>query len=306
MEKSGLRSLDHHELQRVALLYRQTAADLSALRQDPSGGSYARYLSELLSRAHNSIYGSTRSETSALPRFFLLTFPAVFRRNLNFTVAALALFMLAAVVGTLLTLYDPDFSAEVLGPQMIRTIEHHEMWTHSVVALAPVASSSIMTNNISVAIMMFSSGILAGAGTIVLTLFNGLLLGVVGTACWNNDMSLQLWSFVAPHGVLELPAIFIAAGAGLRLGYGLLFPGYLPRRQSIVKGGKEAVQLLLGVVPILVIAGVIEGFISPSDLPITLKFGFAAAVAALFVLYLFVPIKGEKKVEAAASVSSAI
>src|SRR4051812_7706556 len=220
VEKSGLRSLDHRELQRVALLYRQTAADLSALRQDPSGGSYARYLSELLSRAHNSIYGSTRADHSALPRFFLFTFPGVFRRNLNFTVAALTMFLLAAVVGVLLTLYDPDFPVQVLGPGMVRTIEHHEMWTHSVVALAPVASSSIMTNNISVAIMMFSTGILAGTGTIMLTLFNGLLIGVVGTACWNNEMSMQLWSFVAPHGVLELPAIFIAGGAGLRLAYG--------------------------------------------------------------------------------------
>src|SRR3954470_406013 len=301
VEKHGLRSLDQHELQKIVLLYRQAAADLSALRQDPSGSSYGRHLSGVLSRAHNSIYGGTRSETSALPRFFLYTFPDVFRRNLNFTVAAFALFLLAAVVGTLLTLYDPDFPLEVLGPHMVNTIERHEMWTHSVVAMAPLASSSIMTNNISVSIMMFSTGILAGTGTVLLTFFNGLLIGVIGTACWNNEMSLQLWSFVAPHGVLELPSIVIAAGAGLRLAFGLLFPGYLPRRQSLVIAGTEAVQMLLGVLPILVMAGVIEGFISPSALPVPLKFAFAAAIAVLLLFYLFVPIKAKIALKAAAA-----
>ena len=97
---------------------------------------------------------------------------------------------------------------------------------------------------------------------------------------------MQLWSFVAPHGVLELPAIFIAGGAGLMLGRGLLFPGLLPRKLSIERAGAQAVRLVLGTIPLLVVAGVIEAFLSPTALPALAKFLFAGAMGALFFAYL--------------------
>jgi uncharacterized membrane protein SpoIIM required for sporulation len=117
--------------------------------------------------------------------------------------------------------------------------------------------------------------------------FNGLLIGVIGMACWLSGMSVQLWSFVAPHGVLELPAIFIAGGAGLRIAQGLLFPGLLSRRDSLARAGLEAVQLLLGTIPILIIAGLIEAFVSPTGLPVALKFSMAGALFVLLGAYLF-------------------
>jgi uncharacterized membrane protein SpoIIM required for sporulation len=136
-------------------------------------------------------------------------------------------FSWARHLGVARTYHDPDFKVKILGPQMVETIERHEMWTHSIVGIKPVASSAIMTNNLGVAFMAFAAGITGGIGTIYMMIFNGLLIGVIGTACWFAGMSLQLWSFVAPRGVLELPAIFIGGGAGLRLAYGLLFPGFL-------------------------------------------------------------------------------
>jgi uncharacterized membrane protein SpoIIM required for sporulation len=173
---------------------------------------------------------------------------------------------------------------------MVETIEHHQMWTHSIVAIKPLASSSIMTNNISVGFTTFALGITGGIGTIYMMLFNGLLMGVVGMACRAAGMSQQLWSFVAPHGVLEIPAIFIAGGAGLRVAQGLLFPGVLPRRESLARAGTEAVRLLLGTVPILVVAGVIEAFVSPTNLAVSLKFSMAAPLFMLLLFYLFRPI----------------
>jgi uncharacterized membrane protein SpoIIM required for sporulation len=139
----------------------------------------------------------------------------------------------------------------------------------------------------SVGFTTFALGITGGLGTIYMMAFNGLLIGVIGMACWLAGMSLQLWSFVAPHGVLELPAIFIAGGAGLRIAQGLLFPGTLPRRESLSRAGSEAVQLLLGTVPILIIAGLIEAFVSPTGLPVALKFSMAAALFVLLNAYLF-------------------
>jgi hypothetical protein len=110
---------------------------------------------------------------------------------------------------------------------------------------------------------------------------------VVGTACWQGNMSLPLWSFVAGHGVLELPAIFIAGGAGFIIARGLLFPGALPRGESLVRAGKLSAQLFFGTIPLLLIAGFIEGFISPSNMPILMKFVLAAGLFTLLMLYLF-------------------
>jgi len=289
---TGLKTLTRSELQEMGLLYRQAAADLSALREDPTGKSYARSLNLLLSRAHNTIYAGEKSSARGILHFYRFIYPQIFRDNLKLIMASFLLFVGGALVGTLLALTRPDYMRFFLGPHMMETIERHKMWTDSVVAVSPAASSGIMTNNITVSFLAFAWGITGGIFTVLLLVFNGVMIGVVGTACWLNDMSLSLWSFVAPHGVLELPAIFIAGGAGLRLGQGLLFPGLLSRADALAKAGGEAVRLLMGVVPILVVAGLIEGFISPSSLGWQWKFAMSGAVGAMFFSFLFFCARG--------------
>ena len=287
--KQGLKSLTRSELQEMGLLYRQAAADLSAVREDPTAQYYARSLNLLLARAHNTIYSGEKSSPFRIIHFYRYTYPEIFRRQLPLVMTAFGVFVLGAVVGLLVTATKPDFMRAFLGPHMMASLERHEMWTHSVVAIKPAAASGIMTNNMSVAFVAFASGISAGILTLALLFFNGILIGVIGVACWYYGMSLGLWSFVAPHGVLELPAIFIAGGAGLQIAKGMLFPGLLPRRDSIARAGAEAVRLIVGTIPILIIAGTIEGFISPSGLPARWKFVLAAAIATIFFLYLFLP-----------------
>jgi uncharacterized membrane protein SpoIIM required for sporulation len=284
--RRGLPSLGRSELQELGLLYRQTATDLAALREDRSSVHFARYLNQLLARAHNIIYSARKTSPTAILGFFAVTYPQVVRRNLRFVQIALAIFAVSALVGAALTFQDPDFKLSILGPQMVQTIEKREMWTHSIVGIKPLASSAIMTNNMSVGFMTFALGITAGLGTIYMLLFNGLLIGVIGMACHLAGMSLKLWEFVAPHGVLELPAIFLAGGAGLRIASGLLFPGYISRRESLVRAGSEAVQLLLGTIPILIVAGTVEAFVSPTGLATNLKFALAAALFVLLLGYL--------------------
>ena len=285
--RKGFRTLGRSELRELGLLYRQIAADLAALREDPASVHFARYLNQLLARAHNIIYSTRKTSTSTTVEFFRTTYPNIFRKNWNYVLVAMLVFLVAALVGAGLTWQDPDFKLSVLGPKMVETIEKREMWTHSIVGIKPLASSGIMTNNLSVGFATFALGITGGLGTLYEIALNGVLMGVIGMACHMSGMSLKLWEFVAPHGVLELPAIFIAGGAGLRVAAGLLFPGYLPRRESLVRGGNEGVQLLLGSIPILVVAGVIEAFVSPTGLARPLKFTMAAALFTLLTLYLF-------------------
>jgi uncharacterized membrane protein SpoIIM required for sporulation len=285
--KGGLKSLSCSELQELSLLYRQTAADLAAIREDRGAVHFARYVNQLLIRAHNTIYSGRRASPTAIFYFFRHTYPAAFRRNVKHCFLAVLVFAIAGLVGAALTYQNPDFKVKLLGPQMVETIDRHEMWTHSIVGIKPLASSAIMTNNMSVGFTTFALGITAGLGTIYMMAFNGLLIGVIGMACWLSGMSVQFWSFVAPHGVLELPAIFIAGGAGLRVAQGLLFPGLLSRRDSLARAGVEAVQLLLGTIPILIIAGLIEAFVSPTGLRVALKFSMAGALFVLLGAYLF-------------------
>jgi uncharacterized membrane protein SpoIIM required for sporulation len=285
--RSGLKLLTRSELQELSLLYRQIAADLAAVREDRSSVEFTRYLNQLLARAHSIIYASRKTGFTSILTFFTHSYPRIFRESMFFCIAAFGIFLLGSVVGSLLSLKSYDFKASILGPDMMQTIERREMWTHSIVGIKPYASSRIATNNITVSFFAFASGITAGAGTLFILFFNGLLFGVVATACGTAGMGLKLWSFVAPHGVLELPAIFIAGGAGLIIARGLLFPGVLPRKESLLRAGRQGVRLVLGVIPILIVAGLIEAFVSPTDMAIPLKFTMAAGLFVLLLSYLF-------------------
>ncbi len=243
------------------------------------------YLNQLLSRSHNLIYLGQRPKTSWLGGFYRDAWPRVFRETLPCIALATATMLLGMAAGWAITVHDPGFAHRILGPRMIDSIDHREMWTHSVVAMKPVAASVITTNNLSVTFLAFALGVTA-VGPLWLMLFNGLLLGVVGQATLKAGMALSLWSFVAPHGVLELPAICIAGGAGLEIARGLLFPGLLPRRVSLARAGGRASKLLAGAIPMLLVAGLIEGFFSPSAAPVWMKFTLAAVLGGLLALYL--------------------
>lgn len=278
--------MTHDQLRELALLYRQTAADLSTAREHRVDAQLAGYLNQLLGRAHNLIYsGSARSRRGILD-FYRRTFPQVFRATWHYTAAATGLFLIGGLAGMALALADPGFQRFLLGGEMMDTIERREMWTHGILAVKPLASSAITTNNLSVAFAAFAMGMTAGIGTAWIMLLNGVLIGVIGVACLRSGLSLSLWSFVAPHGALELPAIFIAGAAGLLLGRGLLDPGTLPRREAIIEAGGRAVRLLLGVIPLLLIAGAVEGFVSPVPISPATKFVIGGSIFVLLILYL--------------------
>ena len=283
----GVAALRHNELQELGLLYRQTASDLATVREDASNQQLAVYLNQLLGRSHNLIYMGHKPKVSGIVRFYTETYPEVFRDALPQTLLSLAIFAIAGLAAWIITIHDAGFAHRLLGPHMMETIEQRKMWTDSVLTIKPLASSGIMTNNLSVAFATFAMGITAGIGTIWMMMVNGLLIGVIGAATWRAGMALQLWSFVAPHGVLELPAIFISGGAGLEIARGLLFPGLLPRRASLARAGGRATRLLLGTIPMLVVAGVIEGFFSPTNAPAVVKFAFAALLFTGLLTYLF-------------------
>jgi Uncharacterized membrane protein len=293
-ESSGVRGLTRSELQETALLYRQIASDLSALRQDPSARSYAEHVNQLLARAHHIIYSTRRTSFLAVFRFFRHDYPALVQSQIRLVLISLAVGVAGAALGSVLTLARPQFMRTMLGPGMVATIERHEMWTHSVVAMAPAASGLIMTNNLTVCFIAFATGIVFGLGTLYSMFFNGLLIGVIGAACQQHGMAIDLWSFVAAHSSLELPSIILSGAAGLRLAQGVLFPGYYKRIDSVALAAADATRMVAGIIPLLVIAGVIEGFFSPSAAPVWLKFTVGGVLFVLLTMWIFQPVEKER------------
>ena len=286
VEASGVKSLPPIDLRDLGLLYRQAAADLSAVRSDRSSRTLEQYLNRLVGRAHNYVYSGQRVSFASLWRFMAYGYPRLLRRLSGYVLAATALFLLAGLLGALITFIHPDFAALMLGPQMMDKIEHHQMWTESVLSIKPQAASGIMTNNITVCFLTFAGGIFAGLGTLYLLFNNGLQIATVLTCCAQHHMLLSLVSFMTAHGALELPSIMFAGAAGLRLGAGILFPGMLRRRAALALAGLESVQLVAGTIPLLIIAGTLEAFLSPTHVPIALKFSVGAVLFTALILWL--------------------
>jgi uncharacterized membrane protein SpoIIM required for sporulation len=161
-------------------------------------------------------------------------------------------------------------------------------WTEMINKSNPLASSQIQANNIQVTFYAFAGGVIFGIGTAMALLFNGLHIGVVMGLC----VKYKFWAilqFVSGHGVIELSAIFIAGGAGLLLGKALLMPGNLKRIDALVVNGGLAIRLILGCIPMLIIAGLIEGFISPAQISPYYKYTVSAISAILLIGYFLKP-----------------
>jgi uncharacterized membrane protein SpoIIM required for sporulation len=275
----------------MALLYRQVAADLSVLRQDSTARTYAQHVNHLLARAHHIIYSGRKTNLLTLVRFLRDEYPAIFQRQIGFVLASLAVSVAWGLLGAAITSVHPEFMRMFVSAKMIATMERHHMWTESVVTIAPLATSAIMTNNLTVTFIVFASGIVFGLGSFYYLAVNGMMLGVVAAACHQYGMALPLWTFVAPHGALELPSIVIAGAAGFRLGHAMLFPGALRWRDSVARGGIEATRLVSGIIPLLIVAGCLEGFFSPSQAPVWLKFTVSGLLFSLLLMWLFRPVK---------------
>ena len=274
------------ELRELGLLYRQAAADLSAVRADRSSRTLEQYLNKLVARAHNFVYSGPRTSLAGLWRFMVHGYPRLLRRLSGYVWLATAITLVTAAVGVCITLVHPQFGEIFLGAEKMQGIRLHHLWMDSILSIKPQASSAIMTNNIGVCFVAFAGGIVAGLGTLYVLFVNGLMLGSIATVCAQYHLSLSLWSFIAAHGALELPSIMLAGAAGLRLAAGMLFPGMLCRKDALALAGLEAVQLLAGTIPLLTIAGTLEAFFSPTHAPYALKFGVGALLFAGLCLWL--------------------
>jgi uncharacterized membrane protein SpoIIM required for sporulation len=292
-QHQGREALTASEVRELGRLYRAATSDLALARRDYPDQRVTVFLNQLLTRAHSYIYQQDVTDFKRIITFFTRTFPQTFRQTWLFTLVAFLLLFVPVAIGFHLGYTHPEV-AEPLGlvPQR-EMLSDHELWTDISVRERPYASAFIMSNNIRVAILAFGGGVLFGLVSVYVLVMNGLHLGAVMGLAFHYGMGESLFGFVVGHGVIELSVIFISGSAGLQLGWALLNPGPYTRRDALSLAARRSVTLLLATVPLLVIAGLIEGFLSPSNAPLAAR--LLVAVLSGLALYGYVGLVGRAK-----------
>jgi uncharacterized membrane protein SpoIIM required for sporulation/uncharacterized RDD family membrane protein YckC len=289
----GLRRLDEGTVSRFAALYRGVAADLARARTYGGSPELLYSLERSVGAGHNLLYRAPARSWQRFREWAGSGFPALVRRLWKPILLASLLFYGPGVVSYAYVRGDPARARELVPAEMMARAEEAaakeargEGYVEMPELMMPAMATQIISNNVQVSFLAFVGGILAGLGTVAVLVFNGVHLGSVAAVFANHGQSLHLWTFVLPHGIIELTAICIAGGAGLWLGSAVLVPGRVTRKEALVTRGREAVSLIGGTALLLLIAGTIEGFVSPSALPRAAKLAFAALVAVVLVAYL--------------------
>ena len=295
----GIARLHPAEILEFGRLYRRAAAELSLNRTHEADLDRLTYLNDLVGQCYPHVYTPARTPLPSIGRFFTHEFPATLRRYSLFVILATCISLLPAAIGFAITWHDRAIADQVLPQDLLQSSQyvaarHHERSDWLPKEERAVASSAIMTNNIKVSIGAFAGGMTAGVMTLFLLIYNGLMLGIVAAAVSLDgaDTALNFWAFVAPHGVIELTAIFIAGAAGLMLAYAMINPGQYPRGLALRLMGREAVKLMLGVASMLVVAGLVEGFFSPMNISEHIKYLVAAVEGVLLFGYFLLAGRG--------------
>lgn len=281
--KKGLSKLNFTTLSKLERSYTRISGHLSYAATNYPASGVQEYLNGLVSTAHHQLIPAKKGNPRQFLHFYDRKLPQLLRKNSAFLWVAFSIFLVGYLFSFLYAWIQPETATAFLPPQYLQGgnigAQAPTNWDH------PLMSSIILSNNIFVALQVFAYGISAGLGTVYVLLQNGLVLGALSAVVIHQGHALLYWSLILPHGIIELSAIFISGAAGLKIGYGLLFPGFYKRKDALVLQGKEALQLIGAVIPMLIIAAIIEGFLTPSALSPTIKLSFAFFTGILLLCY---------------------
>jgi uncharacterized membrane protein SpoIIM required for sporulation len=293
VEGSGLSSLDDDQAVELGRLYRRAASDLNQAQTFVSGESTERYLNDLVARAYLAIYGTTPIRLRGILTYLLWDYPAIFRRNAGYFLLATVLFAAGTAFGYLASMYDSEVARAFLLPSEFPTIEPGndnqeggQLMTEDELA---EFSTYLFTHNSAVTIVAFALGITLGLGSAWLMFTNGVTTGVLLGVFIEARQGLSFATGILPHGVLEIPAMLIGGTAGFVLARGVLRARPWPRRDELVRAGKEAILVLFGAAPLLACAGILEAGVARAPdwfLSKGVKLGVAGVFGLLFVSYL--------------------
>lgn len=284
----ALRKLSAAELTRLIDDYQALTADLARARSLGAARETIDQLNRIAVAGHNLLYGQIRSRAATGPSYGLGAFARRVRQH-GWAVALSALVFFGSALASFaaVQLY-PSLGYDLLADEFLDFDPASKENLHAIPSLArPVVSSLIISNNIQVTLLAFGFGLTAGIGTTVLLIFNGIHLGSVAGWMTLHGKERALWGWIMPHGGTELLAICLAGAAGYLLAAAIVAPGQWRRSTALKNIGGDALVIELGCMAMLVIAGIIEGFVSPSGIDYPSRIGVLVASLGLWAIYFF-------------------
>ena len=290
--KRGIKALNDEELHELTRLYPAVAIDVARARMYNIDPITRSRINQLAISAHGLLYRRKNIRyLHSIWSFFKKDYPRLFRRLWPYMVLATVIFVIS-FFGTYINTRLKPSNAYIFVPGKMDLTDSEEGVSSKDISerfrriSKPPMAAGIMANNISVAFNAFALGITGGIGTCYVVIYNSMMLGGFSAHFSNHGLTYELCSFIVPHGVLEIFAILVSAAAGLRLGLSLAIPGQLKRSSSLRIGAKEAVLLVIGTIPMFIIAGLIEGFVTPSYVHGIFKIAIGLSMGFLTITYL--------------------
>jgi len=281
------RHLSGAQSDELVRLYQEVATHLSTVRSVAPDPSVVSRLSDVLGRARAAIAGAHDPALSDVARFLVLSLPAALYRIRWWTVGVMAVFVAIAVVAGVQVFTDPGAQAAMGSPGELRTLAEESFAAYYSENPAGSFAALVWTNNAVIAALCVAFGI-TGVLPVYILVSNAVSVGAIGGVLALYDGMDIFFQLILPHGLLELTAVFVAGGAGLKIFWSMIDPGGRPRGQALSEEGRSLFTVAIGLVGVLAVSGLIEAFVTPSSLPWWLKIVIGALALAAFWTYVLV------------------
>jgi len=266
------------------MLYQRVATHLSVVRSASPDPALVGRLSSLVARARSAVTGAQAPAWRDLARFFTVVFPAALYRSARWWTAVGVVFCLVGLAVGAWVAANPEVQATIAAPEQIRQLVERDFENYYSSAPAGSFAAKVATNNAWVAALALALGVFL-LPVVWILWQNALNVGIAGGLMGANGKLDLFFGLILPHGLLELTCVFVAAGAGLRLGWSWIDPGGRTRSRALAEEGQAAGALALGLAATLFVSGVIEAFVTPSGLPTWARVGIGAVVWLAFLGY---------------------
>jgi len=285
---TGQRRLGGPESDELVELYERTATHLSVIRTSAPDAQVVTYLSTLLARARTRAEGTRTTTWSGVRGFLTDRFPAALYRLRWWWLGTMAGNALVTALMMWWLLDHPSVEQSLLSPREIDQLVERDFENYYSEYAASEFAAQVWINNAWVSALCLALGVL-GVPVVWLLLTNMVNIAVIGSIMTRHDHAAHFWGLLLPHGLLELTAVFVAGGVGLRLFWSWVEPGDLSRSRSLAREGRTAGTVALGLVLVLLVSGVIEAFVTPSPLPTWARLAIGVLAEVVFLAYVFGP-----------------
>ena len=286
-------SKENMDTDKLASLFIELTDDLSYSRTFYPESKTTQYLNSLTAKVHQSIYKNKKERKERFIQFWKYEGPLLFYKHRMKMIVSLSIFFLSMLIGVVSSAGDSGFVRLIMGDSYVNmTLENIDKGDPLAVYKQMNGVDmflGITFNNIRVSFIAFMLGLLISFGTAWILMSNGIMLGAFQYFFHVHDLLFESILVIWIHGTLEISAIIIAGAAGLVLGNSILFPGTFSRRESLRRGAKDGLKIVVSLVPIFIMAGFLESFVTRyTEMPVPVSLTIIIGTLSFVIWYFFI------------------